>query len=87
VRALRRKEVALMKRIMLLVTVVFVMAAMMVVLAGTAMAHTEGDPCAAAVAGPGNSGYADHHVLPLVGGQGGTQHNPGEHQGFSPCVP
>jgi hypothetical protein len=60
-----------MKRIMLLVTVVLVMAAMMVVLAGTAMAHTEGDPCAAAGEDPGNSGYADHHVLPLVGGQGG----------------
>jgi hypothetical protein len=76
-----------MKRIILLVSVALVMAAMMVVLAGTAMAHTEGDPCAAAGEGPGNSGYAEHHVLELVGGQGGTQHNPGEHQGFSPCVP
>jgi hypothetical protein len=75
-----------MRRLMMLLTVALVMAAMMV-LAGTAMAHTEGDPCAAAGEGLGNSGYAEHHVLELVGGQGGTQHNPGEHQGFSPCVP
>ena len=76
-----------MRRILLVVTVALVMAALMVVLAGTAMAHTEGDPCAAAGEGPGNSGYAEHHILPLVGGQGGTQHNPGTHQGFSSCAP
>ena len=51
------------------------------------MAHPVGDPCAAAEEGPGHSGFAEHHVVPLVGGPGGTEHNPGTHRGFSPCVP
>jgi hypothetical protein len=48
-----------------------------------AMAHTEHDPCAAAEEGPGHSGFAEHHVLPLVPEEG---HNPGEHRGVSECV-
>jgi len=50
-----------------------------------AMAHTETDPCAAAEEGSGHSGFAEHHVVPLVGQE--SEHNPGEHRGFSPCVP
>jgi hypothetical protein len=50
-----------------------------------AMAHTEMDPCAAAGEDPGHSGFAHHHVVPLVGQE--TEHNPGDHRGFSPCVP
>jgi hypothetical protein len=50
-----------------------------------AMAHTEEDPCAAAEEGSGQSGFAEHHVVPLVGQE--SEHNPGEHQGLSPCVP
>ena len=56
-------------------------------LASPAFAHPVGDPCAAAATGPGHSGFAEHHVVPLVGGPGGTQHNPGTHRGFSGCVP
>ena len=54
--------------------------------ASPAFAHAVGNPCAAAETGPGHSGFAKHHVVPLVGGPGGTEHNPGTHQGFSNCA-
>jgi hypothetical protein len=74
VRALRRKEVALMKRIILLVSVVLVMAAMMVVMAGTAMAHSvaAGNPCPEGLATahgavPGTAQTEEaHHNIPCL---------------------
>lgn len=61
-----------MKRIILLVSVVLVMAAMMVILAGTAMAHAPNAPCP----NPG-SGTATAH---------GTVTNPTAHHAI-PCPP
>jgi hypothetical protein len=57
--------------------------------ASPAFAHTETNPCAATGGeeDPGHSGFAKHHIQPLVGGPGGTTHAPGAHQGFSNCVP
>jgi hypothetical protein len=34
---------------------------------------------------PGNSDFAKHHVVPAVGQE--SDHNPGEHRGFSTCNP
>jgi hypothetical protein len=34
---------------------------------------------------PGHSDFAQHHVVPVVGQE--SDHNPGEHQGFSSCNP
>ncbi len=50
-----------------------------------AMAHEEMNPCAAAATGPGHSGFAKHHIVPLVAEQ--HTHSPGVHRGFSGCVP
>ncbi len=38
---------------------------------------------------PGNSDYAQHHIVPLAksGGLGDGGHKPGSHQGFSACNP
>jgi hypothetical protein len=34
---------------------------------------------------PGHSDFAKHHVVPAVGQE--SDHNPGEHRGFSACDP
>ncbi len=34
---------------------------------------------------PGHSEYAHHHVVPTVGQE--SDHNPGEHRGYSVCNP
>jgi len=76
VRALRRKEVALtMKRFILLVSVVLVMAAMMMVLAGTAMAHSvaAGNPCPSGLA-------TAHGAVPAIPQTTEAHHN-------IPCLP
>lgn len=38
---------------------------------------------------PGNSDYAQHHIVPLAttGGIGADGHVPGTHHGFSACDP
>ncbi len=38
---------------------------------------------------PGNSDYAQHHIVPLAqsGGLGDGGHKPGSHKGFSVCNP
>ena len=38
---------------------------------------------------PGNSDYAQHHIVPLAtqGGMGEDGHKPGGHNGFSACNP
>ena len=39
--------------------------------------------------GPGNSGYAAHHIVPQAtdGALGNDGHKPGSHKGFSLCNP
>jgi hypothetical protein len=84
-----------MRRLLLLLTVAVVMAAMMVASAMPAFAHATG-PCVDPVADPttaaepGHSEFAQHHIVPRAKagqlGEGG--HIPGkEHQGFSACNP
>lgn len=75
------------KLVVFLVLVVTVLTAL--ALTGPAGAHLEMDPCEAAEAGPGHSGYAQHHVVQAAHlGLLGREHKPGvEHQGFSQCVP
>ncbi len=57
-----------------------------------AFAH-QGGPCLPpedpAIADPGNSEFAKHHIVPFaqVGGLGEGGHKPGTHQGFSACNP
>lgn len=50
-----------------------------------ASAHNAG-PCGGD--GPGNSGYAQHHIafLAKTGGIGGDGHVPGTHRGYSVCL-
>ena len=50
-----------------------------------ASAHNAG-PCGGD--GPGNSGYAQHHIafLAKAGGIGGDGHVPGTHRGYSVCL-
>lgn len=38
---------------------------------------------------PGNSDYAQHHIVPLAttGGMGNDGHVPGNHHGYSACNP
>jgi hypothetical protein len=71
-----------MRRILLLVTVALVMAAMMVVMAMPAFAHQA--PCDDTL-GPGHSEYATHHVVPFAttGALGAGGHIPGEHHGYA----
>ncbi len=77
-----------MRRLLLLLTVAVVMAAMMVASAMPAFAHDAG-PCEQTDE-PGHSEYAQHHVVPTAGHEdptGQTNHYPGVHQGFSFCNP
>ena len=57
--------------------------------AAPAFAHQAGTPCVEQDTDPGNSEFAQHHVVPAAHegevGEGG--HKPGEHQGFSTCDP
>jgi hypothetical protein len=77
-----------MRRIMLLVTVVLVMAAMMLVAAGPAFASHMND--VHPFCGTGRE-YADEHITTLAQQQGlgpAHGHTPGlEHSGFSVCDP
>ncbi len=77
-----------MRRLLLLLTVALVMAAMMVASAMPAFAHQAG-PCAASAADPGHSEFAQHHIVPFAqeGALGAGGHIPGSHQGFSLCDP
>ncbi len=68
-----------MRRLLLLVTVALVMAAMMVASAMPAFAHncpSEGET---------NAVYAEHHIVPLAttGELGEGEHVPGTHHGFA----
>ncbi len=79
-----------MRRLLLLLTVAVVMAAMMVASAMPAFAHNVG-PCGdetqtGSPEGPGHSEFARHHVVPTAG-QDPDDHHPGVHQGFSECEP
>ena len=84
-RVLRRKEVALMKRMLLVLTVALLMAAMMVA-AGPAYAfHVTTHPFC-------DSGqvYAHEHIEALAQEQGlgpAHGHTPGFHSGFDVCDP
>ena len=71
-------------RVKIIASLVFALLLALTV-ASPAFAHEVLNPCAAAAGEPGHSGFAQHHVVPLVGGQEG--HVPGTHQGFSNCVP
>ena len=69
--------------------IVYVLSASVVsVLMATApaFAHQAG-PCAPSEDDPGNSEFAQHHIVPFAQegelGEGG--HKPGEHRGFSSC--
>lgn len=73
-----------MKRRLLLVVLVLVLALVAVV---PAFAHAA-PPCEDS-GGPGNSDYAQHHirVLAQAGQLGSGGHIPGAHNGFSLCNP
>ncbi len=81
-----------MRRVVLLA---FFMALIIVLALGSvALAHNAG-PCADA-GEPGNSDFAQHHIVPLAheGDLGPVDrddddiaHNPGKHRGFSACNP
>jgi hypothetical protein len=75
-----------MRRLLLLLTVALVMAAMMVASAMPAFAHQAG-PCTPS-ADPGHSEFAQHHIVPFAteGALGAGGHVPGTHQGFSACL-
>ena len=75
-----------MRRILLLLAVALVMAAMLVVSAMPAFAHQAG-PCTAS-ADPGHSEFAEHHIVPFAqtGELGAGGHIRGTHQGFSSCL-
>jgi hypothetical protein len=68
-----------------------VSASMLTMMAAPAFAHQggpclpEGDP---AIADPGNSEFAKHHIVPFAteGDLGAGGHKPGTHQGFSLCI-
>jgi hypothetical protein len=81
-----------MRRLLLLLTVAVVMAAMLVASAMPAFAHLTG-PCIPATdpatAEAGHSEFAQHHIVPraTTGELGEGGHIPGTHQGFSACNP
>lgn len=54
--------------------------------AAPVFAHDDG-PCNDS-GEPGNSDYAQHHIVPLAqeGGMGNDGHKPGSHQGYSICL-
>ena len=74
-----------MRRILLLLTVALVMAAMLVASAMPAFAHQAG-PCTPSD-DPGHSEFAQHHIVPFAqeGALGEGGHKPGSHKGFSTC--
>ena len=59
-----------------------VLAAFMLMMIPAAMAHNAG-PCNDS-GEPGNSDYAQHHIVPADLGNDG--HVPGTHRGFSLCI-
>jgi hypothetical protein len=66
-------------------TIVALTATVTIAAAAPAAAHTAG-PCGND--GPGNSGYATHHIVPNAkAGNIGQVHKPGTHQGYSICNP
>jgi hypothetical protein len=77
-------------------TLAFVLALMVVLaVASVALAEHNVGPCDDS-GGPGNSGYAQGHIVPLTehGDLGEADHdgddmthNPGSHQGYSACSP
>ena len=73
-----------MKRRLIVVLLVLIVALMLVV---PAFAHSA-PPCNDS-GDPGNSDYAQHHISALakIGGLGADGHIPGTHQGFSVCNP
>lgn len=69
-------------------TAAFVLAVGSVLMvASPALAHQAG-PCNDS-GEPGNSDYAQHHIVPLAqeGGLGADGHKPGTHRGYSVCDP
>lgn len=59
--------------------------------ASVASAHKVG-PCDSLEGNPGNSGYAEHHIVAFahdgdLGRPDGLGHKPGAHRGFSACNP
>jgi hypothetical protein len=81
-----------LSRVKRALAVAFASALMLVMMAASAFAH-QGGPCLPstdpAIADPGNSEFAKHHIVPFaqVGGLGAGGHKPGTHQGFSACNP
>jgi hypothetical protein len=75
----------LMKKIIATVASTAAFTAALTLGAATAGAHTAG-PCGND--GPGNSGYATHHIVPnaKAGALGNGGHKPGAHRGFSVCL-
>lgn len=77
----------LMKKLIVRIgTAVALTATLTVAAAAPAAAHTAG-PCGND--GPGNSGYATHHIVPNAhdGNLGNDGHKPGTHRGYSVCNP
>ena len=74
------------KLITTIATTAALAAALALATAAPAGAHTAG-PCGND--GPGNSGYATHHIVPnaKAGDLGNDGHKPGTHQGYSACNP
>ncbi len=68
-----------MRRVIVLVAV---LAMLLLALAPAALGHNVG-PCNNS-GEPGNSDYAQHHIVPADLGAGG--HIPGSHGGFSVCL-
>ena len=81
-----------MSRVKRVLAAAVVSASMLTMMAAPAFAH-QGGPCLPsgdpALADPGNSEFAKHHIVPFaqVGGLGAGGHRPGTHQGFSFCNP
>jgi hypothetical protein len=57
---------------------------LMVLMIPTALADHNVGPCNDS-AEPGNSDYAQHHIVPAT--LGNDAHKPGSHRGFSLCIP
>ena len=70
-----------MRRILMLVGLVLILTVLMI---PAAFADHNVGPCNDS-GEPGNSDYAQHHIVPANLGNDG--HKPGAHHGFSLCIP
>lgn len=77
-----------MKLIGLSVTVAVLGSALVPALGGSANVQAHSAPPCNNSGDPGNSDYAQHHIVALAteGGLGNDGHKPGTHMGFSLCL-